>query len=156
MWLCLCCSFFLPPGSQLLACAIAFVITRMVGSFLSLHLGSPETQAPPWGKTTEGAEGLESHRQLYLVCYKVCRLCHCEWGVMWMRAPQWLLICSPRPHCCHRPVTCGLGCWSGQFVQIMCIAFLAVSEFFVSGLCCFHQRTPIAAPFPLLPQFLFH
>ena len=48
----------------------------MVGSFLSFHLGSPETQAPPWGKTMEGAEGLQSHRQLYLVCYKVCRICH--------------------------------------------------------------------------------
>ena len=41
----------------------------------------------------EGAEGLESHRQLYLVCYKVCRLCHCEWEVMWMWAPQQLLRC---------------------------------------------------------------
>ena len=98
----------------------------------------------------EGAEGLESHRQLYLVCYKVCRLCHCECEVMWMWAPQQLLIWGPRPHCCHRPVTCGLGCQAGWFARVMCIAFLAVSGFSVSGLCCSHQWTQIAAPFPLL------
>lgn len=63
---------------------------------------------------------------------------------------------DPRPHCCRRPVTCGLGCQAGWFARVMRIAFLAVSGFSVSGLCCSHQWTQIAAPFPLLPQFPFH
>lgn len=53
---------FVPPRSLLFISARATVITRMMGSFPSVHMGSPET-----------------HRDLYFVCCKVCRLHHCTW-----------------------------------------------------------------------------